>query len=192
FIALLIQLSLWIIDFLFKSNLSNYKFPIVNIPIYYVAIPLGISVGYGTSTESHTKSKENRAYKTERLESLVKVRKLFVECENYNSVIRSIELKDKISKVLEHVNDPLRDDVIKTLNQIRNNLEKALKVERLLRENLDVVNIETEHLEITFAEIQFTDIKNYASQYSEFVEDVLTIGTNLNREFKMLDNSKNS
>lgn len=52
------------------------------------------------------------------------------------------------------------------------------------------MNIETGYLEITFAEIQSTDITKRASQYSEFVEQVLTIGTNLNQEFEMLSNSR--
>lgn len=188
---MLIQLPLWIIDFTFRTNLLSYKIPVIAVPIYYTAIPLGLWAGIESAKESSTESKEERIRKADRLESLIRLRKLFLECENYNKVIQSINVKDQINNVLEYSNDPTREEIIVALKKIRSNLIKALKIDRVLRENADVVNIARESLEITFAELQYTDITKQASQYSEFVEQVLTIGVSLNHEFEMLSSSKN-
>lgn len=57
FVSLFVQMFLWIIDFIFKTNLLNYKIPIANVHIYYLAILLGVKWGIGMSKKSSIKSK---------------------------------------------------------------------------------------------------------------------------------------
>lgn len=70
--SLFCQFILWIIDFIFKNSLLAYHFAMIDIPIYYLAIPLGVWMGIGINKKSIAASKENRVIKAERLEALVK------------------------------------------------------------------------------------------------------------------------
>jgi hypothetical protein len=190
FLVILFQVSLWIWDFIFKTNVLNLKIPIINTPLYYSAILLGFLLGNSMAKDSYQVLRENNKRKYERLESLRRLRKLFIECENYNKIIKSIDVKDQIANVLDkNQDDEARKEILSVLDKIHSNLVKALKIDKVLRENEDIITTTRESLEITFAELQYADITQNASQYLECVDEVLALGMSLNQEFKMLHNS---
>lgn len=189
FLALVFQISIFIFDWLFQTQFLSFKIPALNIPLYYVAIPLGFWIGSCMAQSSNEEFLKSCEIRVERLESLKRLRKIFLECENYNKILKSINVKDQIANVLDRNSDETRQEILSLLEKIRNNLVKALKIDKIIRENSDIISITEESLEITFAELQYADITSHANQYSEFVDEVLNLGINLNREFEMLRSS---
>lgn len=184
--AIFLQIFMWLIDLIFKTQLLEMKIMFTNLPLYYIGIVLGIVSAYSISKDTLEEEKERNKTKVNKLELLLRLRKLFLECENYNQIINSIGVKDQIAEVLENNKDETREEILQGLLKIRNNLIKALKLDRIMRENQDVITAHRESLEITFAELEYLDMANNASQYSEFVDDVLNLGINLNKEFEDL------
>jgi len=184
FLVIPLQIILWLIDLIFKTELLSMKIIFTYFPLYYSVILLGIWMGIEMVKSSAKTEIETSRRTLERLESLKKLRKLFLECENYNKIIKSIHVKDQIGEVLENKKDETRQELLQGLQKIKNNLIKALKLERIMRENADVVGVNRESLEITFAELEYSNMTDNASQYSEFVDDILELRINLNKEFE--------
>lgn len=166
---------------------NNPKFLMeLYFPALFISISLGFWMGFSITNYTRKQSIYQRRSKIERLESLYQLRRLFIELENYNKIIKSIDVKEQINYVLNSINEPIQKEVLDALSKIQENLIKALKVERILRENKDFSIKNLESLNITFAELQFTDISKQASEYSGFVEQILDVGISLNQEFEIL------
>lgn len=156
------------------------------LPALFISISLGCLMGIPTAKDSRKQLIYQKRAKIERLESLYQLRRLFIELENYNKIIKSIDVKEQINYVLNSINEPIEKEALDALSKIKDNLIKALKIEKILRDNKDISIKNLESLNLTFAELQFTDISKQASDYSELVEQILDVGVSLNQEFEIL------
>lgn len=183
-LAILLQVSLWLVDLVLGTTFLSIKLPISNFPLVSLSIPLGFILGLMVDQDDHENFRKKAAAKAKRLQSLERLHRLYLELQNYNQIIQSIQVKDQIDQVLDQQSNETRSDLLVVLEKIHKNLIKAIKVDRILRENENVVNANRESLEITFAELQSAEFAAQASRYSEFVDEVVALGISLNKEFE--------
>lgn len=112
---------------------------------------------------------------------------LIDEVINYNKVIERFIKNVKVIDQLKAVGNPVevkdRDPVIKAFRNIKSDLERAIKTEKILRENPD---FKPEEFSIDLTFLRAVRFEEKAQTYAEFVNDAIEIGLRVQEEMKNL------
>ena len=193
FFLFLSQIVFLIFDLFFDTDLFlNIDLFLNNLRVLIFPLIFIAWMGFDINKSEQKKNYQKRRQKLRRLESLKQLNKLWNEVDNYNKIIRSIDVKDQISNILEKETESGREEILQSMEKIHDNLIKAIKIDKIIRENEDVISIERESLELTFAELKYTEMKDQASKYSDLVDEILDLGKTLNSEFEELQSSSTS
>lgn len=147
----------------------------------YISTPLSIWITFSLLSDFK-----------ERQKSLIYLRTLFEDFERYNQVIQAIHVKDQLEEVESRVpNSEEREALLQTLLIMRGDLIRALKIEKILRENQKVVDLNPDIFESSFTALQVERIQKRGNEYSQLISETLKIGVHVRSEMnKMKDNSK--
>lgn len=112
---------------------------------------------------------------------------LFDDVDRYNAIIKAIDLNDKI----EEAGNPNviinnREQVIQALQLLREDLIRALKTERVLRENKKLLLANSELFTTNFTALTALQISDKASQRSRLLNEALQIAVGVQEELKKL------
>ncbi|NEP79046.1 MAG: hypothetical protein F6K39_13265 [Okeania sp. SIO3B3] len=114
---------------------------------------------------------------------------LIDEVYNYNKVVERFIKNVKVIDQLKAVGNPVevkdRDKVIQAFRKIKSDLERALKTEKILRENPD---FKPEEFSIDLTFLRAVKFEEKAQTYAEFVNDAIEIGMRVQEEMKNLQN----
>ena len=118
---------------------------------------------------------------------------LLDEVERYNSVIQAMHIKDQLE--LTGTNQVSQSDrsktnrykVIEALTLIREDLVKALRTERVLRENQTFLAHNPELLVTNLSRLQTLKINDQASEYGRILSEALQIATEVQAEMTKLE-----
>lgn len=114
---------------------------------------------------------------------------LIDEVYNYNKVVERFIKNVKVIDQLKAVGNPVevkdRDKVIKAFRNIKSDLERAIKTEKILRENPD---FKPEEFSIDLTFLRAVRFEEKAQTYAEFVNDAIDIGLRVQEEMKNLHN----
>ena len=116
---------------------------------------------------------------------------LFDDVDRYNGIIKTIEINDKIE---DAGNSQLKIDdrpkVIQALQLIREDLVRALKTERILRENKKFVAANSELFATNLKALSALQISDRASEQSRLLNEALQVALGVQAEMKKLQDCK--
>ena len=131
---------------------------------------------------SAKKMRENTTYS---LENLLR------DVERFNSVVKAIDINDQIEAAGHHgVSITNRSKVIEALNLTRSDLVRALKTERILRENKQFIVNNTELFVSNLASLTAIDFAEEATEHGRLLNEALQIALDVQHEMKNLQSQQ--
>ncbi len=119
------------------------------------------------------------------------LRDLIDEIERYNLIagnfIININAISSLSEAGAKVGLDNRQQVIKNISKLKNDLLKALKIERIFREN---PQIDPQSLNFDFTSLSALELNNRAVEYANEVNQLVEIGISVQTEMDSLFNKK--
>jgi hypothetical protein len=116
---------------------------------------------------------------------------LLQDVDRYNSVIKAIQINDQIEAAGNRdatISD--RQTVIDALKLTREDLLRALRTERILRENKEFIGTNPELFANNLTAIQALQVSDQASEYGQFLDRALQIGVSIQTEMRKLQNQR--
>ncbi|HEY9689589.1 MAG TPA: hypothetical protein V6D46_06310 [Coleofasciculaceae cyanobacterium] len=109
------------------------------------------------------------------------------EVEKFNRLVRAADVNDQLGIATgKNVTSADRADAIETLSQLRSQIENALKVERVLRENQDVVTAQVDMAEGATVGNYAQLMADQAVEYRQVLDEALKLGDRVRVELKTL------
>ncbi len=112
---------------------------------------------------------------------------LLGEIEKYNKVIKDINVFDCLKEVGNPISLQDRDELIAALTITRSDLVRALKTEKILRENPD---FNPEKFAVNLSAFQALQISDRASDYGRLFDVTLQIAIDVQQEMRQLENNQ--
>lgn len=118
---------------------------------------------------------------------------LFDDVDRYNGIIKTIEINDKIEEAGNSgVKIDDRSKVIQALQLIRDDLVRALKTERILRENKKFVAANSELFVSNLKALSALQISDRSSQPGRLLNEALQVALGVQAEMKKLQNRESA
>ncbi len=115
---------------------------------------------------------------------------LFNEFKKHNQIVKAIDVKEQLEEVEQTRSDSqVKLTLLKALIEMRQDLIKALKVEKILRENQKVIETNPELFKASFDTTKVQKIIDRGSEYDRLINKTLKIGTEVNKEMKKMKNN---
>jgi hypothetical protein len=116
---------------------------------------------------------------------------LLDEVDRYHAVIKAIDISDQIQDA-GSAETAIRDrtTAIEALQLTRADLIRALRTERILRENKDFLATNPEMVVTNFTALSALQVSDRASEYGQFLDRALQIGTGIQAEMRKLQSSR--
>ncbi|MEG3858164.1 hypothetical protein [Microcoleus sp. herbarium12] len=112
---------------------------------------------------------------------------LFDDVDRYNGIIKAIEINDKIEEAGNaEVKIGDRPQVIQALQLIREDLVRALKTERILRQNKKFVATNSELFANNLRTLNALQISDMASEQGRLLNEALQLAVGVQAEMKKL------
>jgi hypothetical protein len=120
---------------------------------------------------------------------LKSVRRLVKEVDRYNAVIKAVDINDR----LEEAGNPGvglsdREKVIQALSVMKADLERALKTERILRENKKFIATHPQLFTTNLTALTALQLSDKASEYGRVLDQALQIAVGVQEEMRKLQN----
>ena len=117
------------------------------------------------------------------------VRRLVKEVDRYNAVIRAVDINDQ----LEAAGNPEvglsdREKVIQALSVMKTDLERALKTERILRENKTFIAKHPQLFTTNLMALSALQLSDRASEYGRVLDQALQVAVGVQEEMRKLQN----
>ncbi|OKH44901.1 hypothetical protein NIES2101_27540 [Calothrix sp. HK-06] len=116
---------------------------------------------------------------------------LLDEVDRYHAVIQSIHLNDQLAtsgNKTSHIED--REKVISGLQLIREDLVRALKTERILRDNKELLANNQELSINNLSNLQAMQVSTEASEYAQLLNQSLQIAIDVQAEIRKLQSQR--
>lgn len=116
---------------------------------------------------------------------------LLYEVDKYHAVIKAIDINDELA-TSGNVNSSIydRDKVIAALQLIREDLVRALKTERILRDNKKLLANNQELFVNNLANLQALQLSSQAGEYAQFLNESLQIALDVQAEIRKLQSPR--
>ncbi len=112
---------------------------------------------------------------------------LFDDVDRYNAIIKAIEINDKIEDAgNQEVKITDRAKVVRALQLIRDDLVRALKTERILRENKKFVATNSELFATNLNALNALQISSRASEQGRLLNEALQVALEVQASMKKL------
>lgn len=116
---------------------------------------------------------------------------LFGDVKRYNSVIKAIHINDQIEAVGNpNVRLKNRNQVIQALKLAREDIIRALKTERILRENERFIKLNTELFSTNLTALTTLQVSDAASEHGRLLNEALQIVVDVQEEMRKLQNQR--
>jgi hypothetical protein len=119
------------------------------------------------------------------------VRRLVKEVDRYNAVIKAVDINDQ----LEEAGNPGvglsdREKVIQALGVMKADLVRALKTERILRENKKFIAKNPQLFTTNLTALTALQLSDQASEYGRVLDQALQIAVGVQEEMRKLQNRR--
>jgi hypothetical protein len=130
----------------------------------------------------------NKIYLSHKYRNLVQ---MFEDVKRYNSVIKAIDINDQI----EAVGNPSvqlknREQVIHALELAREDIIRALKTERILRENESFIKSNSQLFDNNLTALTALQVSDQASEHGRLLNEALQIVVDVQEEMRKLQNQR--
>lgn len=116
---------------------------------------------------------------------------LLDEVDQYHAVIKAIDINDELAtsgNIKSRISD--REQVIAALQLIREDLVRALKTERILRDNKKLLAQNQELFVNNLANLQALQLSSQAGEYAQFLNQSLQIALDVQAEISKLQSPR--
>ncbi|HIK51798.1 MAG TPA: hypothetical protein IGS17_12880 [Oscillatoriales cyanobacterium M59_W2019_021] len=117
------------------------------------------------------------------------MRTIFDKIYNYNKLIKAIDINDRLE---DAGNTSLRlsdrEKVIEVLQCTRNDMIRALKTERILRENKKFIDSNPHIFATNLTALPHLQVSEQASEYGRILDETLKVAVDIQSELKKLGN----
>ena len=108
---------------------------------------------------------------------------LFKEVGKYNKIVQDLYVLDQLDEADNPVQINDRESVIEALKITRNGLVRALKTERILREN---PTFSPQHFNLDLTSLQAEKTMVKAIEYAELLDNAVQVGVSVQKEMRKL------
>jgi len=108
-----------------------------------------------------------------------RLKPLLQEVKNYNQLVSHINTIDQLAKAGNPVQVEDRETVVKGIQTMREQLVRALKTERILREN---PGFQSSEFSLDLAPLYVLEVQQQATEYHNVLQNTLQIGRNVQQE----------
>ena len=141
-----------------------------------------------TTVVSLISNDANKIYLSFKSRNLIK---LFDDVNRYNAVLKAIDINDQ----LEAVGNPSvrlenREEVIHALRLVKEDIIRALKTERILRENAKFIKLNTQLFESNLMALTALQVSDQASEHGRFLKEALQIVVDVQEEMRKLQSQR--
>jgi hypothetical protein len=112
---------------------------------------------------------------------------LLKEVEKYNRLVAHIETIDQLAEIGNPVQVEDRETVIQGLQAMREQLVRALKTERILR---DKPEFQSSEFSLDLTPLYALEVQQQATEYHKVLQDTLQIGESVQAELQRIAESK--
>jgi hypothetical protein len=117
--------------------------------------------------------------------------RLFEDVVRFNSVIKAIHINDQIEAVgNSSVRLKNREKVIQALRLTREDIIRALKTERILRENEKFIKLNSELFDNNLMALTALQVSDQASEHGRLLNEALQIVVDVQEEMRKLQNQR--
>ena len=117
--------------------------------------------------------------------------RIFEDVTRYNSLIKAIDINDQIEAVGNSgVRLKNREQVIQALRLTREDIIRALKTERILRENEDFIKLNSQLFENNLMALTALQVSDEASEHGRLLNEALEIVVDVQEEMRKLQNQR--
>jgi len=161
----------------------------ITIPSWILLIILGLWGGGVTQSVLYlTWKKRTKFVKINMTNSLLV---LLNDVDRYNSVIKAIDINDQIEEAGNpEVSIKERERVIEALKLTRTDLVRALKTEKVLRENKSFILSNTELFVNNLATLTAMQVSEQATEHGRLLNEALQIALDVQHEMKRLHSQR--
>jgi glucan phosphoethanolaminetransferase (alkaline phosphatase superfamily) len=157
----------------------------VTIPSWLFLLFLGLWVGGLTQSILYLLWKSRTKLVKKNMNNSLRI--LLSEVNRYNAIIKAIDINDQI----EEAGNPevvikQRDSVIEALKLTKTDLVRALKTERILRENKNFILSNTELFANNLATLTAMQVHEQATEHGRLLNEALQIALDVQHEMKKL------
>jgi hypothetical protein len=115
--------------------------------------------------------------------------RIFEDITRYNSLIKAIDINDQIEAVGNSgVRLKNREQVIQALRLTREDIIRALKTERILRENENFIKLNSQLFENNLMALTALQVSDEASEHGRLLNEALQIVVDVQEEMRKLQN----
>ncbi|HEY9632366.1 MAG TPA: hypothetical protein V6D14_03110 [Coleofasciculaceae cyanobacterium] len=116
---------------------------------------------------------------------------IFEDVQRFNSIIQAIDINDQIEAV-GNVSVRLRnrEQVIEALRLAREDIIRALKTERILRENESFIKLNSELFDNNLMALTAMQVSDQASEHGQILNEALQIVVDVQEEMRKLQNQR--
>ncbi|MEQ8961286.1 MAG: hypothetical protein RLP02_25740 [Coleofasciculus sp. C2-GNP5-27] len=115
--------------------------------------------------------------------------RLFEDVKRFNRVIKAIDINDKIEAVGNpSVSLKNRGQVIQALRLTRSDIIRALKTERILRENAKFIKYNSELFDTNLMALTALQVSDQATEHGRLLNEALQIVVDVQQEMRTLQN----
>jgi hypothetical protein len=135
----------------------------------------------------HKFGKETYERYAQYLKPLPMQKRLFEEVERFNKLVRAIHVSDEIDAAgVEGAKIHDRETLLKSMAIARTDLLRALKIERVMRENADVASPDFQLFNVDLTQIAAMQIEDAASQHGRLMNEAFEIAQSVQVEVRKL------
>lgn len=117
--------------------------------------------------------------------------KIFDDVTRYNSLIKAIDINDQIEAAGNpDVSLKNRAQVIEVLHLVREDIIRALKTERIFRENKSFIQLNSQLFESNLMTLTALQVNDQASEHGQLLNEALQIVVNVQDEMRKLQNQR--
>ncbi|MGL5939207.1 MAG: hypothetical protein ACRC2S_02285 [Waterburya sp.] len=175
FIVSLVVIGVIIKGFTWIFNITFYSYTIL---LAWICLSLWLSISMNN----------DHVNENEQIESLAKI---ISEIQKYNKIVKSIDVNDQLIEVGHNgMSEEKRKKSIKALMLVRQDLIKALKTEKILRENKQLITDNTEFFSNSLSELVVLQADEKASEFGKLLSDALEVAQEVQEEMSKIKNFK--
>ncbi|MDZ8187653.1 MAG: hypothetical protein RMX96_22735 [Nostoc sp. ChiSLP02] len=183
--VIFIGFSTFVFSYLVFDLLLKVFGLLVTIPSWMFLIVLGLWVGGVTQSILYILWKYRIKFVQRNMTNSLKI--LLNDVDRYNTVIKAIDINDQI----EEAGNPevvikKRDSVIAALKLTKADLVRALKTERILRENKNFILSNAELFANNLATLTAMQVHEQATEHGRLLNEALQIALDVQQEMKKL------
>jgi NACalpha-BTF3-like transcription factor len=159
---------------------------LLSFVFFVLAFPLARYAAKNIGTKASKIYQNSSYYKKTEIEAFLSLK---IEVERFNNLIKAIDVNDQLEEAGNKGMDlNNRNKIIEALELARKDLVRALKTEKILRDNKDIIINNPDLFANNLSNLQALQINDKATEYGQLLNQALQIAVEVQEEMRKLKN----